>query len=367
VSSATLYVYLGGKPLIASPDQIVIDESEGMHDMATLYFGGVYGRNLVAQFDLADVGANDIGPPAAIEFISNSVLTTFYGYIDTTVETRTIGESVVEVYFLNATSVMRSGTPRVWRDERPFDIAQDLLKPYGLGLEMDKIANPMASFSQSDQSDWEALRNLAVLNGLSLTATGPIVKLQDVINTTRRAKGSALTSRFRRPGTPERYNKGLEVTQFTQVASRTPLGGERYRYYGIDQLGVSFEVSGGVSAIAKSPGTVVKSLGAALRESRRHEAVGRFVTRATLDGPGLDGCSAGDCVIVDNDVDPEYWYVSSSKHTLTPKKDEHHMTLELCRQEGIAPGYISTTVPPRPGVVLIGKEWRADRSWAVEL
>jgi hypothetical protein len=367
VSSATLYVYLGGTPITASPDQIVIDEAEGMHDMATLYFGGLYGRDLVAQFNLGDVGANDIGPPAAIEVVANSQLSTFYGYIDTTVETRTIGESAIEVYFLNCSSVMRNGTPRVWTDERPFDIAQDLLGTYGLGLEMDKIANPMASFAQSDQSDWEALRHLAFLNGLSVTASGPIIKLQDVINTTRRAKGSPSTPRFRRPGVADRYTSVMEATQFTQVASRTPLGGERYRYYGIDQLGVSFEISGGVSAIARSPGTVVKSLGAALRESRRHEAMGRFVTRATFDGPGLVGCSAGDCIIVDKDQTPEYWYITSSKHTLTPMNDEHHMTLELCRQEGAAPGYISAPIPPRPGVVLIGKQWRADRSWAVEL
>ena len=111
----------------------------------------------------------------------------------------------------------------------------------------------------------------------------------------------------------------------------------------------------------------MKSLGAALREARRHESTGRFVTRATFDGAGLVGCSAGECIIVDNNRDPEYWYITGSKHTLTPVKDEHHMTLELCRQEGVVPGYISAPIPPRPWPVLIGKEWRCDRAWAVEL
>jgi len=362
-----VYIYVGTTPIVINPDQIVIEEAEGMHDLATIYFGGSYGRSIVAQLNLGDVGANDIGPPAAVEIVSHSTLAKFYGYIDTTVETRTTGESAVELYFLAATSIMRNGAPRVWRDERPYDIASDLLSTYGLGLEMDKLAVPMASFSQTNQSDWEALRNLAVLNGLSLTAAGPIVRLKDVINTTRRAKGSALTPWFRRPGSQERSDLGPEATQFTQVASRTPVGGERYRYYGIDSLGVSFEVSGGVSAIGKSPGTLVKSLGAALRESRRHDSMGRFVTRATFEGPGLIGCSAGDCIIVDNDRNPEYWYINSSRHTITPVKNDHTMTLELCRQEGVAPGYISTTIPPRPDTVLIGKEWRCDRSWAIEL
>ena len=156
----------------------------------------------MAQLNLGDVGANDIGPPAAIEIIASSTLATFYGYVDTTVETNTIGESAVNLYFLSASSIMRNGTPRVWTDTLPYDIASDLLATYGLGLEMDKLPSPMANFAQSDESDWETLRNLAVRNGLSLTASGPIVKLKDVINTTRRAKGSSLTPRFRRPGSP---------------------------------------------------------------------------------------------------------------------------------------------------------------------
>lgn len=363
-----MYVFTGGTPITVDPDRVVVEEAEGMHDLVTLSYGGLYGRDIVKQLNLGDVAANDIGPAAVIEIISGSVLAEFHGYIDTTVETRTTtSEAANEIYFLSASSIMRNGQPRVWHDTLPFDIAGDLLAPYGLGLEMDKLLLPMATFSQSDQSDWEALRHLAVMNGLSLTASGPIVKLKDVINTTRRAKGTDLTPRFTRPGAEQAVRTVPEASQFTQVASRTPLGGERYRYYGIDHLGASFEVSGGVSAIEKSPGTVVTSLGAALREARRHESMGRFVTRATLDGSGLTGCSAGDCIIVDNERTPEYWYITNSKHVFVPQRDEHRMSLELCRQDGVSPGYVSTPVPPRPRTVLIGKEWRCDREWRVEL
>jgi hypothetical protein len=363
---ATAYVFGGAKPILIEPEKVVIEEAEGMHDLVTLTFTSDYGREIVAQLDLGNVKAKDIGPPAAVEIVTGSTLTVFHGYIDTTVETRTATDrSLEEIYFLAATSIMRNGKPRTWRDKTPFVIASDILASYGLGLEMDKLPYPMASFSQSNESDWEALRNLATLNGLSLTATGVIVKLKDVINETRRAKGTATTPRFRRPGS--RPGAGLEPHRFVQVASRTPIGGEMYRYYGVDQLGASFEVSGGVSSISKSPGVVVKSLGAALREARRHESVGRFVTRATLDATGLNGCSAGDCIIVDNERQPEYWYISSSMHTLVPLKNEHKMSLELCRQEGAAPGYISTPLPRRPSPVLIGKEWRSDRLWRREL
>jgi hypothetical protein len=363
---ATLYIFGGPRPIQASPDKITIEEAEGMHDLATLQFRGDYGRSIVSQLDLSNVTAQDIGPPAVVETIASNVLELFYGYIDTTVETRTITDSSSEeIYFLAATSIMRNGRSRVWRDKRPFDIASEIVDSYGFGLEMDKLPHPMASFTQANESDWEALRNLAVLNGLSLSASGTIVKLKDVINETRRAKGSNLTPQFRRPGS--RYSRGLEASRFVQVASRTPIGGEQYRYYGVDQLGASFEVSGGVSPISKSPGVVVNSLGAALRESRRHEAMGRFVTRASLEANGVAGCSAGDCIIVDNERTPEYWYISSSTHALVPLKDEHKMTLELCRQEGTTPGYVSATVPRRPSTVLIGKEWRCDRQWRIEL
>ena len=361
-----MYIFGGPKPITAEPDKIVIEEAEGMHDLATLHFGGEFGRGIVSQLDLGTVKPNDIGPPASIEITTGGVMTMFYGHIDTTVESRyTTGNSAEEIYFLAATSVMRNGRPRVWRDKRPFAIASDILTPYGLGLEMDKIPHPMASFAQSDESDWEALRRLAVLNGLSLTAAATTVKLKDVINETRRAKGTSRTPRFRRPGS--HHSGGAEASQFTQVASRTPIGGERYRYYGIDQLGASFEVSGGVSSISRSPGVVVKSLGTALREARRHESVGRFVTRATLEGTGVIGCSAGECIIVDNERQPEYWYISSSTHTLTPTKDDHRMTLELCRHEGAAPGYIATRIPRRPTTLLIGKGWRNDREWRIHL
>jgi hypothetical protein len=363
----TMTAYVNGSPIAIEPQQMVIDEAEGLHDMATLTFGGFYGRDIVKQLDLGNVAANDIGPPAVVEVITGSVLVRFYGYIDTAVETRSsLNDTTVQLYFLSSSSIMRNGSSRVWHGKLPFEIAKDILKPYGLGLEMDKVPYPMESFTQSDESDWEALRNLAVRNGLSLTSSASIIQMRDVINTTRRAKGTSLTPRFRRPGS-YRVNSGLEATGFTQVASRTPMGAERYRYYGIDHLGVAFEVAGGVSAISKSPGTVVSSLGSALREARRHEAMGRFVTRATLDSPGLVGCSAGECIIVESDTESEYWYISSSKHSLVSRKDEHHMTLELCRQEGVSPGYISAVVPRRPTTVLIGKEWRCDRFWAVEL
>jgi hypothetical protein len=312
------------------------------------------------------VAANDVGPPAAIEVIASSEQLTFYGYVDTTVETRRRSDDAsIEIYFLGASSVMRSGKPRVWRDKKPFTIASEILDPYGLGLEMDNLPFPMASFSQSKESDWETLRNLAVLNGLSLSADGPIIKIKDVINETRRARGTSLTPQFRRPGSQS--TRGLECSQFTQVASRTPVGGERYRYYGIDQLGVSFEVTGGVSVIEKAPGIVVRSLGAALREARRHDSVGRFVTRATMETNGINSCVAGACLIVDKDRTPEYWFITSSKHTLIPSRNEYAMSLELCRQEGVTPGYVSTTIPRRPLTRLIGKYWRCDRSWRVQL
>ena len=41
MSSVTLYVYGGTTPLTFTPDQIIIDEAEGMHDMAMLSFGGI--------------------------------------------------------------------------------------------------------------------------------------------------------------------------------------------------------------------------------------------------------------------------------------------------------------------------------------
>lgn len=364
--NVTLYVYGGPRTVSAIPDQIVIEKTEAMHDLATLTFSGAAGQSLTSQFDLSDVTADDIGPPAVIEIVSSSVLTRYHGYIDTTVESTTRNnEPCTEIYFLAATSIMRNGQSRVWRDEYPFKIAGDLLETYGLGLEMDKIPYRMASFTQSRESDWESLRNLATLNGLSLTAAGTIVYLKDVINETRRAKGSALTPAFRRPGTP--VGPAQECSQFTQVASRTPIGGERYRYYGIDHLGASFEVSGGVSSIGRSPGVVVKSLGAAQREARRHEAVGRYVTSATLEAPGVSACSSGTCISIDKNRFPEYWYVTSSKHTLVPKTDGHTMTLELCRQEGDTPGYVPTRIGMRPSTVLIGKNWRCDRSWRIEL
>ncbi len=360
-----MHIYGGSKPIEVFPDKVVIEEAEGMHDLATLSFGSNYGRGIVSQLDLGNVEAKDVGPPAAVEILAGSAIMTFYGYVDTTVETRArTAESSEEIFVLSASSIMRSGKPRVWRDKRAFFIASDIISSYGLGLEMDKLPNPMASFSQSDESDWEAMRNLAMLNGLSLTATTTTIKLKDVINETRRAKGSNLTHQFHRPGTT---GPGAEAMRFSQVASRTPIGGETFRYYGVDQLGASFEVTGGVSAISRSPGIVVRSLGTALREARRHESIGRFVTRATLDAAGVMGCSAGECIVVDNERTPEYWYISTSKHTFVPKNDNHTMTLELCRQEGTIPGYIPTQIVRRPSTVLIGKEWRADRQWRIEL
>ena len=226
------------------------------------------------------------------------------------------GESTIEIYFLSASSIMRNGKPRVWRDAPPFDIASDLLAPYGLGLEMDKLLQPDGQLRPGRPVRLGGAAQPRRAQRALAHGDRPDRQLKDVINTTRRAKGTALTPRFRRPGAARQHAgpRGHSVHA----------GGVAGPLWGVSGTGTTGSTTW--ASPSRSPAASAPSRRApASSSSRSARRCARLGATSRSGGsspappsmrPGVVGCSAGDCIIVDNDRDPEYWYITSSKHTL---------------------------------------------------
>lgn len=357
----TLQFDVFGTPAMrVSPQSVVIEEGEGLHDVVTC---------TLSDFDARKVSAA-LGLPCRVSCQSGLFSRLFYGYFDTTAPTLSKTDAVGTYYLLGTTSVMRNGAPRVWVDKKPYDIARDLTRPYGLGLEFESYPFTLPFFSQSVESDWQTLQRLAMECGLSLTSNGVVVRFADVLQETRRWMKVSAPVVFKLPA-GRSYESAIAATEFTIIDSHTPIGGEQYDFFGVDSFGVSFRVQGGVSTITKHQPITVNSLADAQREARRMESMSRFLTRGVLQAPGDMSVRPGQCVALD-DVNGvrTLWYVTSIRHEFDAVTNGYACSYNLCRHDGEGVGYgvpggIKAVKKPTP--TLFGKTWRGDRDWAVEL
>src|SRR5688500_12889220 len=100
---------------LISPSSVVIDEGGSQHDLATLHM------------EDDTVIREHIGAPAVLEIFDGPMQKKMYGYIDTGVAGRySTGHDSI-YYLLGASSVMRSGSPKMWRDQTPFEIAKQIV------------------------------------------------------------------------------------------------------------------------------------------------------------------------------------------------------------------------------------------------
>src|SRR5262245_42530403 len=146
----------------------VVEERCGQHDLITLK---------VTSFPTLE---SWIGQPVLLDIHEGSNSRRIAGYYDTHgTSTGRSFDTVTAVFVLGASSVMRSGTERTWRDKRPFEIARDIVQPYAFCLEMDALDFTIPLFAQSTESDWQMLVRLAQEVGMSLIGTNCVIRIVD--------------------------------------------------------------------------------------------------------------------------------------------------------------------------------------------
>jgi hypothetical protein len=330
----------GDRPFRFSVDSLKVQQSEGMHDMATVHLANPGVQNL-----------DDLkGKPCTITWGRRFAAQTFYGYIDTTGEMN--GENDIgglALICLGATSVMRSGQPHIWRKSTPYRIARTITRPYRMALVVDKKQSTIDSFMQTSESDWGALNLLAMESGMVVIPSGTAVRMVDV----RRALGRAATTPVRALLNPE---------SFVQLETPSPVGYDTYAFTGVDSLGNNFAVRGGPDdGIRRHSGERFESLGAARNAEARKVDRQKHLVKAMATYAGQLGVRCGDLVSAEGLV----WFVSSCDLEMSFDNPTSYTHLVLHRSPGVRP--VSAAVDSVPTPALRAGKWVSSKSYEVEV
>lgn len=317
-------------------DSLVVSMDEGRHDSFSVYLSNPEGLD-----------ASVTGRPCSISWGAGASPNSLVGYIDTVAEMTGDGLPGKTLVCIGASSVMRSGTARTWRRSPPLRIASNIVRPYKLGLLIDKYPHNIDSFMQSSESDWHALINLAAATGTSLVADGTVVKLIDV----RKEIGRSTLTRG------DNYR---EPDAFVQLDTNSPAGFDQYEFSGIDRLGSTFKVRGG-EGVKRHAQESFSSLDDALNAARRREDRTRLLVRATATYSGPMSVRNGAVI----NVEGRPWYVANCRHEVSLETYGQTTVLELHRSEKSRPSTASSPTPPVP-VVRHGA-WVSAQSFEVEL
>jgi hypothetical protein len=344
MTAAPVLAVLGDRQLKLSVNSLAVSQEEFMHDQFTAHISSA-----------PTIGADDLkGYPASISWGSTVGGQTMVGYIDTVSEMdgdRTTGLAIIG---LGASSHMRSGQARTWTRRTPLDIAREIVRPYRLGLEVDKYVAPLDFFMQTSESDWATLTALAQLTGMSLIADGAVVRLIDV----RKELGRAMLR-------PTMMLDAAEAESFHRIESKSTVGHDKYTFTGVDRLGVPFSVAGGPEdGVERHAAENFASLEEALNAGRRWEDRQRTLVRSMCTFPGFVDARAGSVIrVIDRTV--QYWYVARCKHEVTGLGQGYRTHMELHTTDERRPS--APVLTTRPAPVLRNGAWVSSRSYEAEL
>lgn len=334
----------------ASTDSFSVDMSAGRHDLAVVTLNFAPNPRFLS------------GTPVMISYAAGTESAIFYGYIDTPVKTtptRT-GSQTVSYYVLGASSLMRTCNPSVWKSKTPFEIASDVVRRHGFGLEMDKVPGTLGFFAQSVESDWETLVKLATECGLVVTTKGALVRMVYPEASIRRSERAGLIP------IPVGRNAAAS-TVFHYAETLTPVGYENYVFSGVDKYGTTFSASVNddqwVRRISEEEVTTLAEAEAAADRVRRRGAAQLRATLTTAYHPSL---IAGGSIMVAEEELTRTWYVLACSHA--SGQGSTGTSLSLCRVPVNVLGPLDSSVPPlSPDTVLVNGRWRLASSWEREL
>jgi hypothetical protein len=322
-----------------------IEERCGQHDLLTVT-GTV--KTLAAE----------IGKPALLQIDQGAYSRKIVGYVDT--QATSMGrdrETFDAVYMLGASSVMRSGVERKWKGKRPFDIASEIVRPYGFCLEMDTYKYTIPLFAQSAESDWQLLNRLAAEIGMALIGTNTVIRMVDPILEIRRRKLRPLNIIDIR--TLSDYN----ISQ-----SPVPLGYEGRVFQGVDRFRKSFVVTANPdsSVVLPAPETV-RSLEDALSAAERIERRRHRLKRATCSMKFMPILRSGTTLALTNGTDTNVWFITESRH-VSVANDKVRTYLVLNRDEDDDRTAVDAWRGSQwPEPVLMGDRWVSSIRWEREL
>ena len=331
--------------LTVQANDFMIEERCGSHDLIS-----VQGTRSTALTQYA-------GKPAKLNAFQGSDTRTIYGYLDAhATSTGRDRELVSAGYMLGASSVMRSGAERQWRDKRPFEIAQDIVRPYGFCLEMDTYTYTIPLFVQSAESDWQLLSRLATDIGMALIGTNVVIRIVDPVMEIRRRK--------MRPLYTYDVNK---LSEYSISAQPVPIGFEARVFAGIDKFGETFEVvaNEGSTITLPAPETV-HSLEDAFSAKERIERRRHRLRRATCSLQFTPILRSGTTVALTNGAERRVWFIVEATHTRSFEHSATHLVLHRDEDDQEATLAVRRSVE-WPVPTLHHGRWIAPSRWEREL
>lgn len=322
-----------------------IEERCGQHDLLTVTGSG---KTL----------ATEVGKPASLMISQGVYSRRIVGYVD--IQATSMGrnrETYDAVYVLGASSVMRSGVERKWKGMRPFDIACDIVRPYGFCLEMDTYQYKIPLFAQSSESDWQLLNRLAAEIGMALIGTNTVIRLVDPVLEIRRRKLRPL------------YTVDVRTLSDYNISQNpVPLGYEGRVFQGIDRFKQTFSVTANSNATVVLPAPeTVRSLEDAFSAAARIERRRHRLKRATCSLRFMPVLRSGTTLALTNGTVTNVWFIAESRHVST-SGDKVRTYLVLNRDDDDQRTAVDAWRGSQwPEPVLLGDRWVSSIRWEREL
>lgn len=358
--------------------QITVEETENMHNVAILDFVGM-NPQLIHQYI-------DVPITFSIELRDRSTFN-FYGYIvylepSTVTKDGLVNNSpfqITSAYCLGTSYKMKSLKSRIWENKTIAEITSEIADKYSFSFSVPNNPFKFSRLTQSGQSDWEFLVKAANRLGYSVLMDGTHVHIWDPFTSMYRTISYSLLLTIRggkgdvspQPGQILKFE--AKVGAVTPDSSRTP-----DTLHLVDKTGnllsvgneTDFESSGLATAI-KSQFSNVMTVNADDYDMAQSFVVGalrkKFPITAYVEVVADPSIHPGGIVKIDEyDTDLDgYWYVTAVKHRLTQSHMVTH--LELARdalgKESTAKNVSSVyATPPQPA--LVKESWVASKNYS---
>ena len=342
----TLKIDFPTRASTGAPVALRVLQREFMHDIAVVTI-----RNETAKGSQFRTGS-----PVHIQWgYSPKNLEDFYGYVNHVDGHIVSGISNVDVVCIGASFYMKNENLRVLRNLSAPLVAKKVLSSYGLASVISPSARALGSISQSSQSDWAFLSNLAKEEGFTFFVNKTTGYFADRL--------SLVNERFTTAPTYSPQSSTHHLFSFDPIIGETaPEGGTKaFRVaYGIDPRTLQ-EVGATSKTSVKRPfGTTsetplftsyatqnVHSLGEASSTLDSVQKGNRFHIQAKADVSGSAKLRQGSTVVI-NGVDKlndGLWYVHDVEHTI--KNRQYRTLLVLGRDSYGDSGFrASATRPP---------------------
>lgn len=342
-----------------TPNAVVIEEMVGMHDLATI--------TIDTATEGTDLLKGALTKPVEVIIIDGGMAKVMVGYLDTYIRGSDAGQATDTFFVLGATSAMRNGASKTWRDAKPFDVAKQVVNKYSFGLEMDTYTYSLPSFVQGTESDWETLRKLAGEMGYFLVPAGTTVRMIHPNQEIRRQVRNVLPLFI----TPAANGISTNVSEFSIVDTKSPIGFENTEFSGIDKYGNFFSVTADTGAsVTRKSNVLVASASEAMQAAERLKNRSFLQRRASMVIAGGANLYCGGCVSVQESAQRLTWLISEIKHAWHQDSNigTYTASMSLVRPDtdsDLPAPYRDVTERPRN--VASGGTWRAEHQWAVEL